>query len=173
MDIGTPERYLEATWDILERRVETRVQPTAPGMLVGAGCARSPTAPRSGPRVGARPPAAGSRPGAEVRDSVLLDGCVVGDGRPGQRLDPRRRASRSRPAPSSTARWSAADERVPVQTSLMLDDVLEMPEHLRDALWRIESARPEADEGLGGDRLRDGGLGDRRRSRRRGAGETG
>ena len=25
MDIGTPERYLQATWDILERRVETDV----------------------------------------------------------------------------------------------------------------------------------------------------
>ena len=23
MDIGTPERYLQASWDILERRVET------------------------------------------------------------------------------------------------------------------------------------------------------
>ena len=25
MDIGTPERYLQASWDILERRVETDV----------------------------------------------------------------------------------------------------------------------------------------------------
>ena len=37
MDIGTPERYLQASWDILEGRVETRVRPTAPGLLVGAG----------------------------------------------------------------------------------------------------------------------------------------
>ena len=31
MDIGTPERYLQASWDILEGRVETRGRPTAPG----------------------------------------------------------------------------------------------------------------------------------------------
>ena len=37
MDIGTPERYLEASWDILEGRVATRVRPTAPGLLVAAG----------------------------------------------------------------------------------------------------------------------------------------
>ncbi len=37
MDIGTPERYLQASWDILEGRVETRVTPTAPGLLIGAG----------------------------------------------------------------------------------------------------------------------------------------
>jgi mannose-1-phosphate guanylyltransferase len=78
MDIGTPERYLEATWDILERRVETRVQPTAPGMLVGPGAQVADGA-TVGPRVvlgrGSRVEA-----GAEVRDSVLLDGCVVGEG---------------------------------------------------------------------------------------------
>ena len=34
MDIGTPERYLQASWDILERAVETRVEPTGPGMYV-------------------------------------------------------------------------------------------------------------------------------------------
>ncbi len=34
VDIGTPERYLQASWDILEGRVETRVEPTAPGVLV-------------------------------------------------------------------------------------------------------------------------------------------
>jgi len=77
MDIGTPERYLAASWDILERRVHTRVEPTRPGVLIspeaevamdaslgtrlvlGPGC-----------RVGA---------GAELRDSVLLEGCVVGE----------------------------------------------------------------------------------------------
>jgi mannose-1-phosphate guanylyltransferase len=78
MDIGTPERYLEATWDILEQRVETRVQPTAPGMLVGPGAQVADGA-TVGPRVVLGP---GSRveTGAEVRDSVLLDGCVVGEG---------------------------------------------------------------------------------------------
>ena len=39
----------------------------------------------------------------------------------------------------------------------LLDTVLAMPDHLRDALWRIESARLAADARLlGGDRLRDG-----------------
>ncbi|MDX6602476.1 MAG: mannose-phosphate guanylyltransferase [Solirubrobacterales bacterium] len=78
MDIGTPERYLQASWDILEGRVETRVQPTAPGMLV-ARMAEVADGARIGPRVVL---GAGSRleVGAEVRESVLLDGCVVGEG---------------------------------------------------------------------------------------------
>jgi mannose-1-phosphate guanylyltransferase len=78
MDIGTPERYLQASWDILEGRVATRVRPTAPGLLVGAGAeidAGASVGPRAvvsaGCRVGA---------GAEVRDSVLLGGCSVGEG---------------------------------------------------------------------------------------------
>ena len=78
MDIGTPERYLQASWDILERRVQTRVQPTAPGMLVGAGAEVA-----SGATIGPRAVLGqGCRvaDGAEVRDSVVLDGCVVGEG---------------------------------------------------------------------------------------------
>ena len=78
MDIGTPERYLQASWDILEGRVRTRVEPRAGGVLVGAGAeiaADATVGPRavlgSGCRVGS---------GAEVRESVLLDGCVVGEG---------------------------------------------------------------------------------------------
>jgi mannose-1-phosphate guanylyltransferase len=78
MDIGTPERYLQASWDILERRVETRVEPTAPGLLIGTGAeiaAGVTVGPRAvvgpGCRIGA---------GAEVRDSVLLDGCTIGEG---------------------------------------------------------------------------------------------
>lgn len=78
MDIGTPERYLQASWDILEGRVETQVQPTAPGMLV-APLAEIADGAKVGPRVVL---GAGSRleAGAEVRESVLLDGCVVGEG---------------------------------------------------------------------------------------------
>ena len=78
MDIGTPERYLEATWDILEGRVETR------SSRPGRGCAstrapRSPRAPRSG-RGSCSGRAATSASGAEIRESVLLDGCRVGMG---------------------------------------------------------------------------------------------
>jgi mannose-1-phosphate guanylyltransferase len=78
MDIGTPERYLQASWDILERRVDTRVQPTAPGMLVGAGAEVA-----SGATIGPRAVLGrGARvaEGAEIRDSVVLDGCVIGEG---------------------------------------------------------------------------------------------
>jgi mannose-1-phosphate guanylyltransferase len=78
MDIGTPERYLQASWDILEGRVATRVRPTAPGLLVGAAAEVDPGA-RVGPRAVVAP---GCRvaAGAEVRESVLLDGCSVGEG---------------------------------------------------------------------------------------------
>jgi mannose-1-phosphate guanylyltransferase len=78
MDIGTPERYLQASWDILERRVETRVRPTAPGMLVGAGAEVA-----SGATVGPRAVLGRDcrvADGAEIRDSVVLDGCTVGEG---------------------------------------------------------------------------------------------
>jgi mannose-1-phosphate guanylyltransferase len=78
MDIGTPERYLQASWDILERRVETRVEATAPGMLVAPGAEVS-TGARLGPRAVIGP---GCRvgEGTEVRDSVLLESCVLGEG---------------------------------------------------------------------------------------------
>jgi mannose-1-phosphate guanylyltransferase len=78
MDIGTQERYLQASWDILEGRVQTRVKATAPGLLVGAG-AEIATAATVGPRAVISP---GCRvaAGAEVRESVLLDGCAVGEG---------------------------------------------------------------------------------------------
>ncbi len=78
MDIGTPERYLQASWDILEGRVATQVRPTAPGLLIGAGAEIADGA-TVGPRVVVSP---GCRiaGGAAVRDSVLLDGCEIGPG---------------------------------------------------------------------------------------------
>ncbi len=78
MDIGTPERYLQATWDILERRVETAVEATAPGVFVAAGAEVSDSA-FVGPRAVVSP-GCSVGPGAEVADSVLLDGCTVGAG---------------------------------------------------------------------------------------------
>jgi mannose-1-phosphate guanylyltransferase len=78
MDIGTPDRYLQASWDILEGRVQTRVKPTAPGMLVGSGSELA-TGAAIGPRVVLGPNCRIAE-GAEVRDSVLLDGCTVGEG---------------------------------------------------------------------------------------------
>jgi mannose-1-phosphate guanylyltransferase len=76
MDIGTPERYLQASWDILEGTVETRVKPTAPGLLVGEGAEIDAEA-GVGPRAVVAPGCRVER-GATVADSVLLDGCVVG-----------------------------------------------------------------------------------------------
>lgn len=76
MDIGTPDRYLQASWDILEGRVETQVRATAPGLLVGGDAVIDEEA-KVGPRAvvsdGCR-----VESGAEVGDSVLLDGCTVG-----------------------------------------------------------------------------------------------
>jgi mannose-1-phosphate guanylyltransferase len=78
MDIGTHERYLQATWDILEGRVASEVRPTAPGLLVAAGAAIAESA-RIGPRAVVSP---GCEVGAdaEVTGSVLLDGATVGAG---------------------------------------------------------------------------------------------
>src|ERR1700759_2042372 len=77
MDIGVPERYLQATWDILEGRVDTGVRPTAPGLFVGADCAIAESA-RLGPRAVL---AGGCRVGAEatISGSVVLEGCTVGE----------------------------------------------------------------------------------------------
>ncbi|MGI9019555.1 MAG: sugar phosphate nucleotidyltransferase [Solirubrobacterales bacterium] len=80
MDIGTPERYLQASWDILECRVATDV-PAEPGgaaTLIEDGCEVATDAtvgPRAvlgaDSRVGA---------GARVMGSVLDSGCTIGDG---------------------------------------------------------------------------------------------
>jgi mannose-1-phosphate guanylyltransferase len=77
MDIGTPERYLQASWDILEGRVATRVEPTGPSVLVDPGAEVNGTA-TVGPRavVG---PGCHVGAGAHVLESVLLGGCKVGE----------------------------------------------------------------------------------------------
>ena len=78
MDIGTHERYLQATWDILEGRVASEVRPTAPGLFLGRARVVADSA-RIGPRAVV---SAGCEVGAEaeVADSVLLDGATVGAG---------------------------------------------------------------------------------------------
>jgi len=78
VDIGTPERYLQASWDILEGRVATRVEPTGHGILVDPTAEVSERA-RIGPRAVVGP---GCRvgDGVELRESVLLGGCEIGDG---------------------------------------------------------------------------------------------
>jgi mannose-1-phosphate guanylyltransferase len=94
MDIGTPERYLQASWDILEGTVKTQVEPTSAGLLIAEEAKIAADA-RVGPRAvvstGCQVEA-----GAEVGESVLLDGCIVGENSrirgsilaPGARVDP-------------------------------------------------------------------------------------
>ena len=96
MDIGTPDRYLQATWDILESDVSTGVGEaigdSRDGVLcaeehpegaihgpavIGAGCTIAPDATVTGRTV----LGAGVRigPGAHIDSSVLLDGVSVGE----------------------------------------------------------------------------------------------
>jgi mannose-1-phosphate guanylyltransferase len=79
IDIGTPERFLEANWDILEGRVETVVSAGVDrATMVGEGSQLSPEAEL-------RPPCVVGRDceiagGAVIERSVVLDGCAVGEG---------------------------------------------------------------------------------------------
>jgi mannose-1-phosphate guanylyltransferase len=76
MDIGTPERYLQASWDILEGRVETDVTPSGPGLWVDE-TARVAEGATLGPRAVVR---GGCEigDGAVVSESVLLEACRIG-----------------------------------------------------------------------------------------------
>ena len=76
VDIGTPARYLQASWDILEGVVETAVQPTAEGILIEEGASVS-SAAEVGPRAVVRR-ASEVADGARITDSVLLEGCRAG-----------------------------------------------------------------------------------------------
>jgi mannose-1-phosphate guanylyltransferase len=75
MDIGTPERYLQASWDILEGRVQSDVSRREDGVLVEPDASVAGTA-AVGPRA-----VVGSGceigEGALVNESVLLEGCRV------------------------------------------------------------------------------------------------
>lgn len=98
LDIGTPERFLQASWDILEGRVRTSVGEVADASgvtvdpearvdgsaqlvapcLVGSDCTVDAGA-RLGPRCVVGPGCSiGAR--STVEDSVLLAGCEVGEG---------------------------------------------------------------------------------------------
>jgi mannose-1-phosphate guanylyltransferase len=75
MDIGTPERYLQASWDILEGRVQSDVAAREDGVLVEADASVADDA-AIGPRAVVRPGCV-IGDGATVTESVLLDGCRV------------------------------------------------------------------------------------------------
>ena len=112
-------------------------------MLVAAGAEVAEGA-TIGPRVVLGP---GCRVEAGARDPRLgparrLRGRRGGEG---QWLDPlrRRRGGGGRSLEGAVVGAGRKSPR------LMLDDVLAIPEHLRDALWRVESARLEAAEAAG------------------------
>jgi len=114
VDIGTPQRYLQASWDILEGRVETQVEPTSPGVLVAAAAQVAADA-EIGPRAVLSPGCrVGSR--AKIRESVLLEGCVVGEGArvTGSILSPGVEIGAGSVLDGAVA---APDERVPSQTT--------------------------------------------------------
>ena len=77
IDIGTPDRFLEANWDILGGRVETVMSDQVEGgIMVMQGCDVSDDAELRAPCVlGRECDVAG---GAVIERSVLLDGCSVG-----------------------------------------------------------------------------------------------
>ena len=78
IDIGTPDRFMEANWDILEGRVETVHGKFDEPRMVGEGSELSESAEIRSPAVIGR----GSRigDGAVIERSVLLDRCVIGEG---------------------------------------------------------------------------------------------
>jgi mannose-1-phosphate guanylyltransferase len=77
MDIGTPERYLQASWDILEGTVHTELAGNGgPFVDEAAEVARDARlAPHAVVRAGSR-----VHSGAEVSGSVLFDRCTIGAG---------------------------------------------------------------------------------------------
>jgi mannose-1-phosphate guanylyltransferase len=109
MDIGTPQRYLQASWDILEGRVRTRVKSSSAGVLVAADADVA-----GGATVGPRAvigPGCSVATGAEVRESVLLEGCTVGEAArvSGSILAPRAEVAAAAQLEGAVV---AADERV-------------------------------------------------------------
>ena len=116
MDIGTPERYLQATFEILEGDVSTevgRAVAEAGGVLrrggTGAGTVHGPALVGAGLRPGRRRAHVGARTvlgrgvtvgaGAHIDSSVVLDGATVGAGTRISRVDrrPRRQDRRALP----------------------------------------------------------------------------
>jgi len=78
MDIGTPERFLAASWDIVEGRVRTGVPVDPRGVMVDPENRIDPAA-EIGPRV-VIGPGCEIAPGARITDSVLLGENVIGAG---------------------------------------------------------------------------------------------
>ena len=99
MDIGTPERYLQASWDILERPGRDPGRSRRRRACSWRRVRRWPRGRRSARgRCSAR--AAASPPAPRFATRCCSSDCVRRRGRAGQRLDPLAPASRSPPGPS-------------------------------------------------------------------------
>ena len=113
-----------------------------------------------------RPPLPARVRGARCANRSCFDGCVVGMG---ARVGGSILAAGVELEAGAGREGAVVGQNERVSRLTMLDDVLAIPDHLRDALWRVESARLERGR-LGRPRgLRDGRLGDRRRPRGGGA----
>ena len=186
MDIGTPERYLQASWDILERRGRDRGRRAhgrrrhaastrsrgrrrsrARGARPGRGRApRGPALDRPATRSSARTATIGE--GAGITGSVLHPGCASAPARgsrdsilgPASRSATRPRSSRGldrgrgSPDRAGRAAWherASSPARLPREHDAGRDPRGRLagparrrpglPEHLSDALCRVESAR--------------------------------
>ncbi len=169
VDIGTPERYLEATYDLLAGRVDSALPPRdETGSLVGEGCLTS------GAHIGPQTVLGGHcsvGSDSTVERSVLHDrvivgaDCVIRDAilaarrargrrraRGAGRHRGQRRADRGRGRDRARRQGPAGrGRRGPRGVSdPMLDDVLAQPHQLGDALWRVEAAKVPAREAPGG-----------------------
>ena len=140
IDIGTPERYLEATWDLLAGRVSSKLPPRdETGSLVYEGCLLSGA--HIGPQsVLGRHCSVGSD--SRVERSVLHDRVMVGADAAVVRERARRGRARGRAGPrSSRARSSGAGavigEDAVIGSGARLDPGVEV-----EAGARVEAGEP-------------------------------
>ena len=228
LDIGTPERYLQGTFDILEGNVTTeiggelgrsglvldrRLPDRRPRRRAGArrGRLRDRTArdrrrsggarPRRRDRAGGARRELGAARGRERRrrqHGACLDHrtwrrdrrrmpyrrrCRARrrrHGGGGQRACgrrpylPGRGAARGSDQVLSTTAELSRESIAAVDVGGLLNDILGMPDQLRDALWRVESANLEPHDSRSGLIVAGHGrIGDRRRARARGARRSG
>ena len=95
MDIGTPERYLQASWDILEGTVETELAGRSAGRSSAHGADGRRRRHASPPRAVVAVRLRGRRRRRRSPSRVLLDGCRIGAGAEVRGVDPRAPGSRS------------------------------------------------------------------------------
>ncbi len=159
VDIGTPDRFLQANWDILEREVETviadRLDPDGCWSRRRRGQRRGHGRGAGADRGGARGRGRGQgRPQGRARARLRGRGARecrglgavrrLPGGRGGERPRIRSSRPRSRSPPRPRSSRLGARRGRPCggcRMSDMREAVMAMPDHLRDALWRIESAR--------------------------------